>query len=104
PNPLHIPSISVAVAETNRDRPEAQAQAENRHGAKASEVTAPAVPELPQPPLVVRQKDGSRFTISHRNQPAPAPASIRRASACLVAGPLVTVASTYMLLTILGWL
>jgi len=106
PNPLHIPSISVAVAETNRGRPEAHAHAhaEHKHGSEASEVTAPAVPELPQPPLVVRQKDGSRFTISYRNQPAPAPASIRRASAFLAAGPLVTVASAYMLLTILGWL
>jgi hypothetical protein len=104
PNPLHIPSISVAAAETNRGRPEAHAQAENKPGPKASEVTVPAVPEPPQPPLVVRQKDGSRFTISYRNQPAPSPASIRRASAFLAAGPLVTVASAYMLLTILGWL
>jgi hypothetical protein len=104
PNPLHIPSISVAVAGTNRSRPEAHARAENKHGLKASAVSAPAVSELPQPPLVVRQKDGSRFTISYRNQPAPAPASVRRASAFLAAGPLVTVASAYMLLTILGWL
>ncbi len=103
PNPLHIPSISVAVAETNR-RPEAHAQTENKHAPKASEVTVPAVPGQPQPPLVVRQKDGSRFTISYRNQPAPAPASIRRAAAFLAAGPLVTAASAYMLLTILGWL
>jgi len=104
PNPLHIPSISVGVAETNQGRPEPHANPEHNHGSEASEVTAPAVPELPQPPLVVRQKDGSRFTISYRNQAALAPASIRRASACLAAGPLVTVASAYMLLTILGWL
>jgi hypothetical protein len=104
PNPLHIPSISVAVAEANRGRPAAPARAENKHGPKASEVTAPAVPEPPQPPLVIRQKDGSRFTISYRYQPASTPASIRRASAFLAAGPLVAVASAYMLLTILGWL
>jgi len=100
-NPLHIPSISVAVAETRATRPEAQAG--NNQGPKTSEVTAGAVP-LPQPALVVRQQDGSGFTISYRNLPVHAPASIRRASAFLAGGPLVTLVSVYMLLTILGLL
>jgi hypothetical protein len=103
-NPLHIPSISVAVAETSAARPEAHAKAESNHGPKPSEVSAPAEGHLPQPPLVVRQQDGSRFTISYRNLPVQTPASIRRASAFLAAGPVVTLASVYMLLTILGLL
>jgi E3 Ubiquitin ligase len=100
PNPLHIPSISVAVAETNPAR--AKAQAGNNQGLRTSEVTADAAPQRPQPLLVVRQQDGSRFSISYRNLLATAPASIRRASTFLAAGPLVTLASVYMLLTILG--
>jgi len=103
-NPLHIPSISVAVAETRATRPEGRAKAESDHRPKPSEVSAPAEAHLRQPPLVVRQQDGSGFTISHRNLPVHAPASIRRALAFLVAGPLVTLASVYMLLTILGLL
>jgi len=101
-NPLHIPSISVAVAETSAARPKAQAG--NNQGLKTSEVTADPVPQPPQPPLVVRQQDGSGFTISYRNLLARPAASIRRASTFLLAGPLVTLVSVYMLLTILGLL
>jgi hypothetical protein len=104
PNPLHIPSISVAVAETNIHRPEAQVQAGNNQELRTSEVIADPVPQPPQPPLVVRQQDGSGFTISYRNLLTPPAASIRRASIFLAAGPLVTLASVYMLLTILGLL
>jgi hypothetical protein len=103
-NPLHIPSISVAVAETRAARPEAHAKAESDHGPKPSEVMADPVPQPAQPPLVLRQQDGSGFTISYRNLLAPPAASIRRASIFLAAGPLVTLASVYMLLTILGLL
>jgi hypothetical protein len=104
PNPLHIPSISVAVAETNIHRPEAQVQAGNNQELRTSEVIADALPQTPQPPLVVRQQDGSGFTISYRNLLAPPAASIQRASIFLAAGPLVTFASIYILLTILGLL
>jgi len=104
PNPLHIPSISVAVAETNAGHREANAKAESNRGPKTSEVIADPVPQPPQPPLVVRQQDGSGFTISYRNLIARPAASIRRASTFLLAGPLVTLVSVYMLLTILGLL
>src|SRR5258708_7478717 len=103
-NPPHIPSISVAVAETNTGHPEAQAPAGNNQELRTSEVIVDAVPQPPQTPLVVRQQDGSDFTISYRNPPVHAAASIRRASTFLAAGPLVTLASVYMLLTILGLL
>jgi hypothetical protein len=87
PNPLHIPSISV-VAET-------QARAE-------VQAPAPTSPQPMPPALIVRQQDGSRFTISYRNLPTPTPSSLRRALAFLTAGPLLTAASAYALLTILG--
>jgi len=103
-NPLHIPSISVAVAETRATRPETRAKAESDHRPKPSEVSAPAEGHVRQPPLVVRQQDGSGFTISYRNLLARPAASIRRASTFLLAGPLVTLVSVYMLLTILGLL
>ena len=112
PNPLHIPSISVAVAEGNAAHSETHIQTQaHRHPfskedqrGQAPAVTAPAVPQLAQPPLVVRQQDGSRFTISYRNLPSCTPSSLRRASAFLVAGPLIAFASVYLLLTILGLL
>jgi hypothetical protein len=111
PNPLHIPSISV-VAEANATRSKKQIQAhahthafnEGTQQSQTATVAAPASKQPTQPPLVVRQQDGSRFTISYRNQSMFSPSSLRRASAFLVAGPLIAIASIYLLLTILGLL
>jgi len=111
-NPLHIPSISVAVTETNPALAETKIQTHvHRHAfsEENQQKQAPALAALKsqqpsQPLLFVRQQNGSRFTISYRNLPAPTPSSVRRAAAFLAAGPLMTMASIYLLLTILGWL
>ena len=109
PNPLHIPSISVAVAETNAAHSETPIQAHAHphafnEGTQQSQAAVSPAPPPTQPLLVVRQQDGSRFTISYRNLPAAAPSSFRRALALLAAGPLITLASAYLLLTFLGLL
>ena len=88
PNPLHIPSIAVKAAEEEKERPEVE----------------PAATGVPLPALLVRQKDGYRFSISHRSQPLTESPSIPRALALMVAGPVITFASAYFLLTAFGWL
>jgi len=95
-NPVHIPSISVAVHE---EKPVAlKAPVESNSAPKAPAV--PATPQL-QPFYLLKQQNGSRFSISHRQVPGPTP-SFRRAVVFLATGPLVALASAYALLTILG--
>jgi E3 Ubiquitin ligase len=108
PNPLHIPSISIAVAETSSNRAVASAETkavvEAKAPAKSAHVGAPNVPPVQHPPLLLRQRDGSGFSISYRHQPAAAPASLRRASLFVATGPLIAAGSAYLLLTLLGLL
>lgn len=108
PNRLHIPRISITVAETSSSRSvtsgETKASTETKAPAKPAEVVAPTVPPVRHPSLLLRQLDGSNFSISYRHQPAPAPASVRRASVFLATGPLITIGSAYLLLTLLGLL
>src|SRR5258706_816199 len=108
-NPLHIPSISVAIAETTGSlEARATKKSEDKQERQQPLVGGPAVPsplpQLPQPPLVLRQQDGSRFTISYRSQCPADLSSIRWTTALLVGGPLITLASAYFLLANLGWL
>ena len=86
PAPLNVPSVKVAFAE-----PEAKREPEPSASPKKSE-HAP-------PPFMVRQSQGdSRFRISHRAPSASAPTSGKSGAALLIIGPLVTAASSYVLL------
>jgi hypothetical protein len=106
-NPLHIPSISVAVAEAGAGnlKPRSEEKIHDKQEQQQPGIMASAAQtDRPQPPLVLRQQDGSRFAISYRSPSGEGASSVRRAAALLLAGPLITLASAYFLLTNLGWL
>ena len=85
PAPLNAPSLKVAYAEPEKPREPEPAPAPTN-----------AVPTTPF--MVCQSEDDSPFRISHRALSTAAPPSRQDGVALLILGPLMTAASTYILL------
>lgn len=102
--PLRIPNISVTMFDPNTAGQASRSEEDGKKQRAQDSVAADSPKPEAQPPLIIRQKDGSRFTISYRSVPVSVAISVRRGATLLVAGPVITFASAYFLLANLGWL